>query len=400
MKKITGLALILAFSLVFTSCSDRSLPVDAEEPAGLYSSFNFTWASLEDNVMDEFPGRDVLVYLPPGYNTYDHRVKYPVLILLHGFGGDHNYYRGLYGLAETLDDMINSGEIDPMIVVTPDASTGLGGSFYTNSPDTLAGYPGRSFSGLWADYIEEVLFVVDTSYHTIPDWRYTGISGHSMGGYGAIKLAMEIPYFGSVSSMSGPLAFYGGYPSDTTFLGLVSLFPYMFAENNFTPGDTAAFYDSIAPGTNKPLTNMMFAMGSAFTPHDPANPDTSFAHSFVNPVSGFRGKIDLPFNVNGQVDTTVWNYWLLNDVSTMFRAGGGDLFTIIDLYVDAGDQDDFYFQEQSRVFGIYAADVIDYFEIYPGNGNNLQADHLTLIGERLKNVIRFHNESFKPDFEQ
>lgn len=399
MKKVTGLALILALSLAFVNCSDRELPVDAEEPAGLYYSLGFVWPSLEDNVMEEFPGKEVLVYTPPGYDTYDHRTKYPVLYLLHGFGGDHNYYRGLYGLAETMDEMINSGEIDPMIVVTPDASNGLGGSFYTNSPDTLTGYPGQSFGGLWADFIEEVVLLVDASYHTIPYPRYTGISGHSMGGYGAIRLAMESYFFGSASSMSGPLSFYGGFPNDTTFLGLVSLFPVVFAENDFTPGDTAAFY-SMTPGTNKPLTNMMFAMGAAFTPHDPANPDTSFAHSFVNPLTGFRGKIDLPFDVNGLVDTTVWNYWMLNDVSTMFRAGSGDIFAVIDLYVDAGDQDDFYFNQQSQVFRIYAADVIDYYEIYSGFGNSLQADHITYIGDRLRNVLRFHNESFQPDLEQ
>jgi pimeloyl-ACP methyl ester carboxylesterase len=386
-------------TLTLVNCSDRGLPLDADEPAGLYYSIRFIWPSLEDNVMQEFPGREVLVYTPPGYSTYDFRTEYPVLYLLHGYGGDYNYYRGLYSLAAIMDDLINSGEIDPMIVVTPGASTGLGGGFYTNSPDTLAGYPGQSFGGLWADYIEEVVSTVDASYHTIDYWEYRGISGHSMGGYGALKLAMELPIFGSASSMSAPLSFYGGYPNNTEFLGLVSLFPPMFAENDFAPGDTAAFY-SISPGVNKPLTNMIFAMGAAFTPHDPADPDTSVAHSFVNPLTGFEGRIDLPFNVDGQIDSTVWQLWLLNDVTTMFRGGGSDVFEVVDLYVDAGDQDNYYFDEQSRVFGIYAAEVIDYYEIYSGSSNNLPADHITYIADRLRNVIMFHDESFQPDFEQ
>jgi hypothetical protein len=94
--------------------------------------------------------------------------------------------------------------------------------------------------------------------------------------------------------------------------------------------------------------------------------------------------------------------WLLNDVTTMFRSGQGDVFQIVDLYVDAGDQDNYYFDEQSRVFGIYAsqAEVIDYYEIYSGTSENRPADHVAYVGERLKNVLRFHNESFQPDFEQ
>jgi hypothetical protein len=84
----------------------------------------------------------------------------------------------------------------------------------------------------------------------------------------------------------------------------------------------------------------------------------------------------------------------------MFRGGGSDVFEVVDLYVDAGDQDNYYFDEQSRVFGIYAAEVIDYYEIYSGSSNNLPADHITYIADRLRNVIMFHDESFQPDFEQ
>lgn len=402
MKKILAL-IIIAAAVVFSGCSNRQTPVDANQPSGLYSIYAITSQALLNSAMQEYPRREILIYTPPGYNEYDHRTNYPVLYLLHDYGGDQNYYRGLYGLAETMDELINSGEIDPMIVVTPDASTGLGGGFYTNSPDTLAGYPGQSYGGYMADFIDEVIDSVDMTYNTIRDYRYRGISGHGMGGYGAIKLAMQLLRFGSASSMSGPLSFYGSYPADTTFLGFVSMFPAMFNENGFTPGDTAGFY-AITPGTGKILTNMMFAMGAAFTPHDPADPDTTFAHSFTNPLTAFNGKVDLPFDVNGNLASSVWDLWMLNDVTTMYRSGLGDIFDlqVVDLYVDAGAEDNFYFNLQSRVFGIYAADAfteptISHYEIYSDYGNNLPADHFTLIGDRLKDVIKFHNESFKPD---
>lgn len=400
MKKIMALTVISAFALILTTCSERELPVDAEQPSGLYYSFGFTSAALSDNVLDDFPVREVLVYTPPGYDTHDYRTRYPVLYLLHGYGGDHNYYRGLYGLAETMDDLINSGEIDPMIVVTPNASSNLGGGFYTDSPDTLAGYPGRSFAGLYLDFVaNEVVDSIDANYKTIPLRKFRGVSGHSMGGYGAIKMAMlRNDLFGSASSMSGPLAFNARFGDVPEYAGLLTLLPGVFAENNFVPGDTAAYY-AIRPGTQKLLTNMFFAMAAAFSPHDPANPDTSVAHIVF---TGRSFKVDLPFTAGDStgvaIDTSVWMLWLANDVSTMYLSAYGGVFDSTDLYVDAGDQDDLYFNLQSRYFGVVSADNIDYYEMYSGLGPGFPADYSSLIADRLRYVIRFHDQSFRYNF--
>ena len=163
MKKILTLTIITAMALWIGGCSDRQTPVDVNQPAGLYYIYGFTSQALSNNVMQEFPTREILIYTPPGYDTYDHRTRYPVLYLLHGYGGDQNYYRGLYSIAEIMDDLINSGEIQPMIVVMPDASNSLGGGFYTNSPDTLTGYPGQSFAGKYADFIGNI-FINNLSF--------------------------------------------------------------------------------------------------------------------------------------------------------------------------------------------------------------------------------------------
>ena len=152
MRKISGLIILLAISLVFAGCSKRENPVVPDQPSGLYYIYGFTSEALSNNIMEDFPVREIVIYTPPGYDTHDYRTRYPVLYLLHGYGGDNNYYRGLYGVAEILDDLINSGEIEPMIVVMPDASNNLGGSFYTNSPDTLSGYAGQSFGGLYQNW--------------------------------------------------------------------------------------------------------------------------------------------------------------------------------------------------------------------------------------------------------
>ena len=84
----------------------------------------------------------------------------------------------------------------------------------------------------------------------------------------------------------------------------------------------------------------------------------------------------------------------------MYLSGYSGVFDSTDLYIDAGDQDDLYFNLQARYLGILSAEQIDYYEIYSGWGNRLPADNITFIGERLKQVAMFHDQSFKPDFEQ
>jgi hypothetical protein len=393
MKKLT--ILLSATILVVTTvhCSKRENPVDPVYPQGLIWNQTFSSQSILGDIMQDPPARGVLVYTPPSYVLDDTSVTFPVLYLLHGFNGHDNYYTSLFGLAAAMDEMIYTGEIDPMIVVTPDATNALGGSFYTNS---YAVYDSsQSYAGLMQDFItEEVIPLIDSTFHTVADRDHRGIGGHSMGGYGAVKLAMlRNDLFSSASSMSAPLAFWGGYPADTTFLGLVDLFPFVFAENNFTPGDSAAYY-AIAPAPGKRLTNMMFAMGSAFSPHHPDDPDTTYAHMFTTQSTGFVGFIDLPFGADGQLAMPVWNLWMAHDVIALYSAGYGDVFANTDLYVDSGAEDDLGLYGHAQVFQSVAGDNIDQFEIYSGFDDFYPPDHTTYVGERLKEVLIFHSNSF------
>ncbi len=419
MKKLTILLLIAALLPALIQCSKRDNPVDpGAPPHGLYWSLAFDSDAISGDIMLSNPGRDVLVYTPPGYPRYESItpgdttvygdpddpdsldivlpdttfIDYPVLYLLHGYGGDHTLFKGVFGLATTVDELVNSGQIEPMIVVTPDASNKLGGSFYTNSyiPDSS-----QSFAGLFRDYItNEVVAFIDSSFHTITERQSRGIAGHSMGGYGAVKIGMlRNDLFGSVASMSGPLAFMGAYPdqSNPYALGLLTLMPAMLAENGFIAGDTSSFY-SVAPGTGKDLTNMMFAMGAAFSPHDPSDPDTTYAHAFI--VPGFAGHVDLPFDINGDLENSIWALWMAHDVTTLFSAGYGVVFDDTDLYIDCGEQDDLLLQYQALAFADAAGAAIDQFEIYSGFEDIFNPDHSTFVAERLKEVIKFHDDSF------
>jgi S-formylglutathione hydrolase FrmB len=97
-------------------------------------------------------------------------------------------------LPSIMDKLIHTGGMREMIVVMVDGWNKLGGSFYTNSVTT----------GNWEDYVAyELVGYIDTKFRTVARSSSRGIAGHSMGGYGAIKLAMKHPdVFGAVYALS------------------------------------------------------------------------------------------------------------------------------------------------------------------------------------------------------
>lgn len=139
--------------------------------------------------------RSITVYLPPGYeNSTQH---YPVIYFLHGFMLSDTLMVLFTQFNHLLDDAISTGRIRPVIVVFPNSDTRYKGSFYTNS----------SLTGNWADYIaEDVINYVDQNFRTIPKRDSRGLAGHSMGGHGALKLAMFYPdKFSAIYAMSPAL---------------------------------------------------------------------------------------------------------------------------------------------------------------------------------------------------
>lgn len=129
-----------------------------------------------------------LVYLPPGYaSTTD---RYPVLYLLHGQNGHATAFLEI-GIQETLDRLIAHRAIPPMIAVMVQDQSGL------NNWQNL----GRRHS---ETYVVEVQELVDRMLPTIATRAGRAIAGSSMGGFGAMHVALANPYrFAVVESWLG-----------------------------------------------------------------------------------------------------------------------------------------------------------------------------------------------------
>jgi S-formylglutathione hydrolase FrmB len=420
MKKFA--ALLIISLLAFGGCSTPDNPLEPVYPSGSLTRAFVNSSSLDINFVGEPAGRPVYIYEPFGYTTgevdsyevfidsiqeggwhYDTTyvnyvvtsAEYPTLYLLHGYGGTNDYYQRLFLVQDILDEMIADGEIMPMLVITPDCNTEFGGSFYTNSAlittitaagDTVI----ISFDGRFEDFmVNDLIDYVNTQFNADTLSSMRAIGGHSMGGYGAMKLAMKHPdIYGSASSMSAPLTF--GY--------LQGLLPAVYAENGLVPGqsDTAGFY-SISPGLTRPVTSMMFAMGAAFTPHEHLNPDTTYFHRLAD-LPLFVG-IDLPFNIAGElVDTSaVWNAWLQNDPTTMLATNNyNSAFDNLPIYLDAGDDDDLGFQLQAQAFHEVLANkgINHTFVVYSGY-DGYPASHSGFIADRLRTIFKFHSDAFQ-----
>jgi S-formylglutathione hydrolase FrmB len=158
-----------------------------------------------------------LVWLPPSYDSQPTR-RYPVAYYLHGLFGNESDWTSHGRLAATLDSLVRAGARE-FIVVMPDGDDG----WYTTW-NTLGDYAAcrrdyqprdgetaDTYCVPWLhydDYIaRDLVRVVDSTFRTRADRRSRAVAGLSMGGYGAVMLALSYPdVFGAAASHSGVLS--------------------------------------------------------------------------------------------------------------------------------------------------------------------------------------------------
>lgn len=156
--------------------------------------FSFSWFFLKAATVDTIliysnsmhKNVKCVIIKPEAYKKKSK--QFPVVYLLHGYSGNYaNWVQKAPDLLKAVDD-------NNVLVVCPD---GAFGSWYFDSPiDTSMKYE--------TNVALEIPAYIDTHYRTIADRKARAITGLSMGGHGALYLAIRHKdFFGAAGSMSG-----------------------------------------------------------------------------------------------------------------------------------------------------------------------------------------------------
>jgi S-formylglutathione hydrolase FrmB len=143
------------------------------------------------------------IFLPPSYSKESSR-SYPVVYFLHGLNNDDTSWTvDRYGdLQNQVENMILAGTIPEIIMVHPDGDS----SFYCNYADGSRRYE---------DLVDkELVQYVEANYRVKQGRLNRAIGGTSMGGYGALKIAMKFPDRYASAVGHSPIIFLGKNPLD------------------------------------------------------------------------------------------------------------------------------------------------------------------------------------------
>lgn len=144
--------------------------------------------AVEDGVLQSASLGRPMCYRILFPSDYGEGGRFPVLYLLHGLYGDYLNW-------DTRTHLEDYAQKLHLLIVMPDADD----SWYTNS----ATVPADKFE----DYVaKDLISEIDGKYRTIRERHTRGVAGLSMGGYGALKLALKYPeLFSFAGSLSGAL---------------------------------------------------------------------------------------------------------------------------------------------------------------------------------------------------
>jgi len=139
--------------------------------------------------------RNVIVYLPPGYDANKTR-RYSVFYMQDGqnlFDGATSFIPGQeWRVDETAETLIKAGKIEPLIIVGiyNTGSERINEYTATQDPKYKAGGKGDLYGRFM---VEELKPFIDKTYRTKPDAYHTGVGGSSLGGLISLYLGLKYP---------------------------------------------------------------------------------------------------------------------------------------------------------------------------------------------------------------
>ncbi len=291
--------------------------------------------------------KSLQVYLPEGYETSG--LEYPVVYFLHGMTQN---YLGFPEVIDAAEQVIADGWVEPFILVKPDVNCTpfADGGFPEPVPSSLTN------SELTGDYetyfVEDLVGWVDATFRTLADRDHRFVTGHSQGGYGAMRAALRHPdLFAKVGSHAGALAIevMGGF-------GTVLLGPDYPGEPPFDYRPDAGFFSKYA-----------FALAAAFAPN----------------LSNPPWYVDFPYDANMQPIPDVWLRFTAQSNSTWateFAASDSDL----GIYLECGTLDEM----GANYINQYFAGVLDALQI-PYTLRWFEGTHGSHVGLRMPIQLSF-----------
>ncbi|WP_207531891.1 alpha/beta hydrolase [Desertivirga arenae] len=306
--------------------------------------------SLEGNLAGDTPDREISVYLPPSYFS-NPKKRYPVVYYLHGFSDDDAKWYGIkkhwINLPAILDSVYAKGKLQECIFVTPNGYTKFAGSFYSNSVTT----------GNWEEFIaKELVSSIDKRYRTIDRSSARGLAGHSMGGYGTLRIGEKYPDVFSALYLLSPAIFIPGTTPSVTAQEIENI-------KNFEDLQRANFW-----------TKAAFSLAAAWSPN-PNNPP------FYLDLPGKDREDAIPVQAKWTANLPLAS---LDQYIPKLRQLRGIAF-------DAGDRD-VSFANAIRILDkeLNAYKIRHEFEIYKG-------DHTNRIHIRISDkVVPFFSSTLKP----
>ena len=227
----------------------------------------------EDYVRDSAPiTKTAYVYTPYGYDAGDTETRYDILYLMHGWGGHAGEYFEYANLKNMFDNLIEKGDVPPMIVVSA--------SFYNPNSRTNFGSSIEEFRAFHLDFENHLMPAVEGQYHTYArsttdedlkaarDHRAFG--GFSLGSVTTwLEFCHDTDYIRYFLPMSGSSWYYGTY-GDFQIKKNVDFIQQLVRENNL---DERGYFIYHAVGTNDAVKSQslmmadeMLSRGEAFPP--------------------------------------------------------------------------------------------------------------------------------------
>jgi S-formylglutathione hydrolase FrmB len=289
--------------------------------------------SLEGNLEGNSADRTVLVLLPPSYDTAKNR-RYPVVYFLHGYNSEAEGTVAWTKMEERHKAaMAATGR--EFIVVAPDNSTLLKGSMYSDSV-TVGNF--ETFTA------EELVRYIDSHYRTIAKRESRGLFGHSMGGYGTLRLGMKHPDLYSAIYAMNPCC----------------LMPRPFV------AEEGAKYEGLTPET---LKNADFGAQTTWAVAVTWSPNPSKPPFYADMATK-----------DGVIDPLVIAKWSANAPVAMVPQYLPALRSMTAIGLDTGDKDFVHEDDEAMHAELLKFGIKHDWELYEG-------DHGNRVSERLEKVV-------------